>query len=162
MLHIWVLGPLGIELPVFCGWTYLHVVICAPDPERYSTTSFQFLISLSRYDQFGLWGGSHYLINFNRLPAPPNYPVRDPKYHLIETIRPLIEVHWGSRKLIAEEAFSWLKLLIFAVMSQASEIPMRTIPSSPKEPRLWASNPQCTSIKGLMVSIGWYLRYLER
>ena len=29
------------------------------------------------------------------LPAPPNYPLRDPKYHLIETIRPLIEVHWG-------------------------------------------------------------------
>ena len=28
-------------------------------------------------------------------PAPPNYPLRDPKYHLIETIRPLIEVHWG-------------------------------------------------------------------
>ena len=22
-------------------------------------------------------------------------PTRDPKYHLIETIRPLIEVHWG-------------------------------------------------------------------
>ena len=29
------------------------------------------------------------------LPAPPNYPFRDPKYHLIETIRPLIELHWG-------------------------------------------------------------------
>ena len=29
------------------------------------------------------------------LPAPPNYPLRDPKYHLIETIRPLIEVPWG-------------------------------------------------------------------
>ena len=28
---------------------------------------------------------------------PPNYPLRDPKYHLMETIRPLIEVHWGSR-----------------------------------------------------------------
>ena len=28
-------------------------------------------------------------------PAPPNFPLRDPKYHLIETIRPLIEVHWG-------------------------------------------------------------------
>ena len=28
-------------------------------------------------------------------PAPPNYPLRDPKYHLIETIRPFIEVHWG-------------------------------------------------------------------
>ena len=25
--------------------------------------------------------------------APPNYPLRHPKYHLIETIRPLIEVH---------------------------------------------------------------------
>ena len=29
------------------------------------------------------------------VPAPPNYPLRDPKYHLIETIRPLIEVLWG-------------------------------------------------------------------
>ena len=29
------------------------------------------------------------------VPAPPNCPLRDPKYHLIETIRPLIELHWG-------------------------------------------------------------------
>ena len=28
-------------------------------------------------------------------PAPPNYPLRNPKYHLTETMRPLIEVHWG-------------------------------------------------------------------
>ena len=38
-------------------------------------------------------------------PGPPNYPLRNPKYHLMEirrplievmeTIRPLIEVHWG-------------------------------------------------------------------
>ena len=29
-------------------------------------------------------------------PPAPNYPfLRDSKYHLIETIRPLIEVHWG-------------------------------------------------------------------
>ena len=33
------------------------------------------------------------------IPAPPNYPLRDPIYQLIETIRPLIEVHWGSRFL---------------------------------------------------------------
>ena len=26
------------------------------------------------------------------IPAPPNYPIRGPKYHLIDTIRPLIEV----------------------------------------------------------------------
>ena len=26
---------------------------------------------------------------------PPNYPSRYPKYHLIETIGPLIEVGWG-------------------------------------------------------------------
>ena len=34
-------------------------------------------------------------------PAAPNYPLRHPKYRLIETIRPLIEVHWGGlgRKL---------------------------------------------------------------
>ena len=29
------------------------------------------------------------------LPATPHYPLRHPKYHLIETTRPLIEVHWG-------------------------------------------------------------------
>ena len=29
-------------------------------------------------------------------PTSPNYALRDPKYHLIETIRPLIEVHWGA------------------------------------------------------------------
>ena len=28
-------------------------------------------------------------------PAPPNYPLRHPRYHLIEIIRPLIEVPWG-------------------------------------------------------------------
>ena len=27
--------------------------------------------------------------------SPPNYPLRHPKYHLTETIRPLMEVHWG-------------------------------------------------------------------
>ena len=29
------------------------------------------------------------------LPAPPNYPLRYPIYQLIESIRPLIEVHRG-------------------------------------------------------------------
>ena len=29
------------------------------------------------------------------LPALPDYPLRHPKYHLIETIRPSIEVLWG-------------------------------------------------------------------
>ena len=29
------------------------------------------------------------------VPAPPNYPVRCLKYHLIGTTGPLIEVHWG-------------------------------------------------------------------
>ena len=33
--------------------------------------------------------------------APPNYPLRDPKYDQIETIRPSIEVHWGSRRMPA-------------------------------------------------------------
>ena len=32
-------------------------------------------------------------------PAPPYYPLRDPKYHLTETIRPLIEVHWGGAEI---------------------------------------------------------------
>ena len=34
-------------------------------------------------------------LNATYNPAAPNYPLRDPKYHLIETIRPLIELHWG-------------------------------------------------------------------
>ena len=51
------------------------------------------------------------------LPAAPNYPLRYPKYHLIETIRLLIELHWGSRwtwKVFKVQAFegdfqrSWL------------------------------------------------------
>ena len=29
------------------------------------------------------------------LMSTPNYPLRDPKYHLMDTIRPSIEVHWG-------------------------------------------------------------------
>ena len=28
-------------------------------------------------------------------PAPPNYPLRYPEYHLIETVRLFMEVHWG-------------------------------------------------------------------
>ena len=32
------------------------------------------------------------------LPAPPNCPLRHPNYHLAETIRPSIEVHWGLFK----------------------------------------------------------------
>ena len=32
--------------------------------------------------------------------APSNYPLRDPKYHLVETIRPLMELHWGVFKLL--------------------------------------------------------------
>ena len=27
--------------------------------------------------------------------AAPNYPLRQSKHHLIETIRPSMEVHWG-------------------------------------------------------------------
>ena len=34
-----------------------------------------------------------------QIPAPPNYPLKDPKYHLIDTIRPLIEVHCGRQVL---------------------------------------------------------------
>ena len=26
---------------------------------------------------------------------PPNYPLGDPIYYLMDTIRPLIQVHWG-------------------------------------------------------------------
>ena len=37
-----------------------------------------------------------FFYSFIYLPAPPNYPLRYPKYHLIETIRPLKKVHWGG------------------------------------------------------------------
>ena len=33
--------------------------------------------------------------------SAPNYPFRHPKYHLIGTIRPSVEVHWGFK----EQAF---------------------------------------------------------
>ena len=36
----------------------------------------------------------NYLI-IRYLPTAPNYPLRHPKYHLIETMRPLIEAYWG-------------------------------------------------------------------
>ena len=29
-------------------------------------------------------------------PATPNYPLRDPKYHLLEIIWPSMKVHWGG------------------------------------------------------------------
>ena len=29
------------------------------------------------------------------IPAPPNYPFRHPNYHLMETMRPFIDVPWG-------------------------------------------------------------------
>ena len=35
----------------------------------------------------------------------PNCPLRNPKYHLIQTIRPLIEVHWGRVGRGAHEHF---------------------------------------------------------
>ena len=37
------------------------------------------------------------------IPAPPNYLLRNPKYHLTETIRPLIEVHWGVQARTPKE-----------------------------------------------------------
>ena len=43
-------------------------------------------------------GGSRGHNKIHPLPAPPNYPLIDPKYHLIETTRPLIEVHWGVQE----------------------------------------------------------------
>ena len=43
----------------------------------------------------GKYSGMAELSETNPVPAPPNYHLRHPKYHLIETIRPLIEVHWG-------------------------------------------------------------------
>ena len=33
-----------------------------------------------------------------QFPAPPNCPLRNPKYHLIETIRPSIEVYLGRSR----------------------------------------------------------------
>ena len=46
-------------------------------------------------------GSAHkYLHKCRSLPAPHSYPLRHPKYHLIETVRVSIAVHWGSRYLL--------------------------------------------------------------
>ena len=45
-------------------------------------------------------------------PTPPNYHLRYPKYHLIQTIRPLIELHWGVLVFVC---FSCLCLCLFFV-----------------------------------------------
>ena len=37
------------------------------------------------------------------VPARPNYPVRHPKYHLMKTRRPLMEVYWGWRCWVVSE-----------------------------------------------------------
>ena len=42
-----------------------------------------------------IWSGYGPSPSCSHTSAPPNCPLRNPKYHLIETIRPLIEVHWG-------------------------------------------------------------------
>ena len=34
-------------------------------------------------------------VNQQKLPAPPKYPLGHHKYHLIETVRPIIQVYWG-------------------------------------------------------------------
>ena len=42
------------------------------------------------------------------MPAPPNYPLSNPRYHLFETLRPLIEPHWGGSRMIpGSEAHPW-------------------------------------------------------
>ena len=39
---------------------------------------------------------TYFGVQRTKLPAPPNYPLRHPKYHLTETIRALIEVQLGG------------------------------------------------------------------
>ena len=49
----------------------------------------------------------------NQYQAPPNYPLRDPKYHLMETIRPFIdEVHGGVVVQVPTYAVGRFDLLI--------------------------------------------------
>ena len=43
--------------------------------------------------------GHHHTCFWGPFTSTPNYPLRHPKYHLVETIRPLIEVHWGVHML---------------------------------------------------------------
>ena len=51
------------------------------------------------FGSIGIWSGAPALPTEGLKPgspsAPPNYTLGYPKYHLIETIRPLIHVHWG-------------------------------------------------------------------
>ena len=107
-MEVWYELTGRVELRSWC--VYAIVLTLAPDPNCPSTQMRGIypkpqLRFLTCYRMFGprdpdgncdlkrrwppkLGLGSKY-------PAPPNYPLRYPKYHLIETIRPLIEVLWG-------------------------------------------------------------------
>ena len=66
---------------------------------RYKYTLWNRLHELLRraFPYSHMYAGRRHMHTASGYPAPPNHPLRYPKYHLIETKRPLTEVHWGSR-----------------------------------------------------------------
>ena len=62
------------------------------------------MLPSSVHSSYGLWAQKPYDM------SPPDYSLRQPQYHIIETIRPLIEVHWGSRVRVSSGSF-WGRLI---------------------------------------------------
>ena len=58
------------------AWTSNVIVFWAPQGAQYGESELCYKLS-------------------SLITSTPNCPLRKAKYHLIETIRPLIEVHWG-------------------------------------------------------------------
>ena len=78
-----------------------------------------------------------------------NCPLRNPKYHQIETIRPLIEVHWGCRYQVPSISFgeSYRSLVAFedeawAPGLRAFNSPWQLILTAVVEPRILSEGKQ--------------------
>ena len=74
---------------------------------------------------------------------PPNYPLRDPKYHLIETIRPLIEVHWGVLVYIDVYIYIWEFPKIGGPQYRPQNTIVLIIGTPKKEPLILGSPHMC-------------------
>ena len=108
-----VLGPSHSNIPYMshgaCFWQpprihSYHVAVRRHNNYTHQTLAHKHVaqIELLNHHCMGVAKNQRHLLRVKKAtpkqdsqPAPPNYPLRDPIYHLIETIRPLIEVHWG-------------------------------------------------------------------
>ena len=69
---------------------YIYVYICVCADIRFMAAACQETVSEARLLR----------AKREREPRQPNCLETDPKYHHVETIRPLLEVHWGSKYLM--------------------------------------------------------------